>query len=109
MAAFVPLDAAKRHLGVTTTPGDPDELDLQRKLDAAETIVLDYVKTPYVPGEDPTGRVDRLLEAGILLELGELYAFHGDNLETQIRQAADGYLIPVITALLHRLRDPALA
>jgi len=107
MAVWTTLDAAKKQVGVTTTAGDPDEVDLQRRLDAAEAIVLDYVKTPYDPATATPAQA-AILESAILLELGELYGFRGDNLETQKRQAADGYLIPIVTAVLHRLRDPAL-
>jgi hypothetical protein len=101
---YVTLDDAKRHLHLVLTAGSDEELDLQVKLGAAEAIILDYIKATTNPPPS-----DAVIQAAILIELGELWGLRGDNLETQLRQAADGYLIPLLTAILHRKRDPALA
>lgn len=103
MSIVVTLQDAKDHLRITTPAGDPGDADLQQKTDAAEAIIQDYLK---VDALDPT---DQVVKAAILLELGELYRFRGDDIETLPRAPADGYLTPAITSLLHRKRDPALA
>jgi hypothetical protein len=105
-AVLATLQDAKDHLRVTWPDGDPQEPELQAKLDAAEAIVLDYIEapaaTPWVG--------DLTVRAAILLTLGELWRFRGDDLETQQQpREADGYLNPVITTLLHRKRKRALA
>ena len=47
---LVTLQQAKDHLQVPTMPGgDPDEADLQLKLDQAEAIILDYLAAKADP------------------------------------------------------------
>jgi hypothetical protein len=96
MASVVTLQEAKDHLRITTSAGDPGEADLQAKLDAAEAVIADYLQVPTL---DPT---KLHVKQAVLLELGELYRFRGDDVETLPRAPADGYLLPAITSLLHR-------
>ena len=105
-ATLITLTDAKDHLRLTWPDGDPQDADLQTKMDAAEAVILDYLKatdaTPWIG--------DRVVQAAILLELGALWRFRGDDLEThQQPRPADGYLDPTITSLLQRKRTPALA
>lgn len=100
--ARVTLQQAKDHLLITTPPGDPGDVFLQQQLDMAEVIILDYLKCP---APDPS----LVINAAILLQLGELWRFRGDDVKDQGPNYTDGYLSPVITNLLRRLRDPAIA
>ena len=110
MGVLVTLQEGKDHLRLTTPAGDAGDPDLQLKLDAAEAIIVDYLKVP-----DPalfTG--DRIVQQAILLQFGALYRWRGDDPETLAARASEGYqgeqgyLSPVITALLQRKRDPTL-
>src|SRR5262245_47955261 len=97
----LPIDEA-------ATPPDPRLADLTLKLAAAEGIILDYLKTPHPEWTDETD-TPPLVQAAILLELGELWRFRGDDIDSQAAPQTDGYLSPTITNLLRRLRDPAYA
>jgi hypothetical protein len=99
---MVTLQQAKDHMGITTAPGDLSDAMLQLKLDAAEAIVLNYIKND-APDPSP------LLLAAILLQFGELHRFRGDDVEGQGPAQTDGDLSPVVTNILRRYRDPALA
>lgn len=105
-ATLITLAEAKDHLRLTWPEGDPQDADLQSKMDDAEAVIVDYLKSP-----DATAWIgDRVVRAAILLELGVLWRFRGDDLEThQQPRPADGYLDPTITSLLHRKRMPAIA
>jgi hypothetical protein len=113
MAALVTLKQASDHLRLdlefTGSPPeestDPRTPDLQLKLDAAEAIVLDYLK---VGGGSPSWEAGPddlpIIQAAILLVLSGLFddregAGDGDYLKE------DG----AVARLLRRLRDPALA
>jgi hypothetical protein len=114
--ALVTLQQAVDHLllpiVVDSDPPDPRQADLTLKLAAAEAIVLDYIKapqaTPYLAPGDPGLPI---LQAAILLELGELWRFRGDDVDGQSsdQDIERGQLSPTITNLLRRFRDPALA
>jgi len=103
-AKLVTLQTAKDHLQIPTmAPGDPDEADVQLKLDQAEAIILDYLKeraseTWVSPETAPPPVV-----AAILKMLTALYEHRGDLEET------DADLWDAIANLLRRFRDPALA
>lgn len=101
MATYVTLQQAKDHLKITTPPGDAGDADLFVKLDSSEAIVLDYLKT-QTPTVAPA-----LLVPAILLQFGELFRFRGDDADGPQQTAGD--LSPVVTNLLRRSRDPALA
>lgn len=103
MSTIVTLDEAKQHLRRLTPAGDPSDADLQLKIDQAEAIIQDYCEAEAL---DPT---DLVIKAAILLELAELDRWRGDDAETQQRAPADGYLIPIVTAILHRRRPIPIA
>ena len=120
-------------------PLDPRQNDLALKLFAAEAIILDYLKippainplapatrdtlppdwTPWPPDETPPpatpprGQIpedDPIVQAAILLQLGELWRFRGDDVkDTTDEDLTIGQLSPIVTNLLRRYRDPAYA
>jgi hypothetical protein len=120
VATYVTLAQAIAHLQipiiVDTDPPDPRQADLQLKVDQAEAIILDYIKggpvyvDPLIyPGDPPP--IDLVIQAAILLEVGELWRFRGDD---QFKEGPEhdldiSQLSPSITNLLRRKRSPALA
>jgi hypothetical protein len=101
--ALVTLATAKTHLRLD---GTADDADVTLKLDAAEATILDYITEP-----DPAwtaATVPPVIAAAILLQLGELYHFRGDDPAHAMDRAA-GDLAPGVAALLRRYRDPAMA
>jgi hypothetical protein len=46
MGVLVTLQEGKDHLRLTTPAGDAGDADLQLKLDAAEAVIVDYLKVP---------------------------------------------------------------
>ncbi len=103
--ARVTLAQAAAHLRIEANlPGSPQtpDPDLVLKLAQAEAVVLDYIKND-APDNSP------VINAAILLQLGELWRFRGDDLESQNAKQTSGDLSPVVTNLLRRWRDPALA
>lgn len=111
---FITFDQALAHLRLTivpTSPPSPDEADLRLKMLQAEEIILDYLKLPAsspLPWSDDTD-VPPLVQAAMLLQLGELYRFRGDDVSNDGPWHDDGQLSPQITNILRRFRDPALA
>lgn len=111
--SLITLEQAKWQLKLGA-PGDtqPDPIDdeVMFKVALAEAIILDYLKV--VQGSPPTwsdeNDVPPVVQAAILLELGELWRFRGDDQNGQGPQN-DGDLSPMIVGLLRRYRDPALA
>ena len=107
--AAVTLQQAVDHLALPivldTDPLDPRQADLALKLAAAEAIIGDYLKASAALDAE-----DAVIQAAILLQLGELWRFRGDDREGEgaVRDDA-GSLSPTITNLLRRKRDPALA
>jgi Phage gp6-like head-tail connector protein len=97
------LEVAKAHLRVDHTD---DDADIQRKLDQASAIVEDYIKKP----DDwvPTALEAIIFEAATMMMLSQLYDDRNIG-ESDNPNVAMGYLTPQVTAILHRLRDPALA
>lgn len=109
MTALVTVEQASDHLrlNLVSDDGSPpsysQELDdryndLVLKMDAATAIVIDYIKMPdneWTAQDAPSN-----LQAAILLVLSGLY--DGRDTGTEV-------LSPSVKALLHRLRDPALA
>jgi hypothetical protein len=103
-AVLVTLQQAKDHLQIPTMPvGDPDEADVQLKLDQAEAIILNYLAERadplWVSPETAPGPVT----AAIKLMLGRLYRHRGDLEE------ADADLWLAIGRMLRRYRDEAIA
>jgi gp6-like head-tail connector protein len=110
MATFVTLDEAKAHLHEGWTTGDPRDADLQMKLDAAEETILEYLDdvdlvTPWTPTTVP-----QRVKNGILLVVGELWRYRGDDAEAPARDESVGNtdFHPAVVSLLRRLRHHAL-
>lgn len=103
------LQDAKDHI----QPGSQDaDGDLLLKLEAAEAIVFDYINTTDARRLETalwvdSGTLPPLVRAAILLQLGELYRFRGDDTDGPIQTAGD--LSPTITNILRRYRDPVVA
>jgi len=75
MGVLVTLQEGKDHLRLTTPAGDAGDPDLQLKLDAAEAIIVDYLKVA-----DPTVfTADRIVQQAILLQP----SFHAAQISTQ--------------------------
>jgi hypothetical protein len=114
MVDLVTLAQAKDHLRITTVLGDPSDADLDLKRAQAQAIILEYCTTTAHWREvaltwDAT-TVPFAVQAAILLELGELWRFRGDDRADEGPAATDGFdLAPAIRALLTRSRDPVLA
>lgn len=109
--SLITIAQAKAHLRIDTDsliPSDAADADLLLKMAQAESIILDYLKVPATSPElwDET-TVPPLVQAAVLLQLGEIYRFRGDDVEAPAHTIGD--LSPVITNLLRRYRDPALA
>lgn len=105
--AILTLQQAKDHLNIWTpiaSPLDAVDRDISMKMEEAESIILDYLKSD--DGWDDTN-VPPLVRAAILQQLAELYRFRGDDERGPVYE--DGQLSPTITNILRRYRDPALA
>ena len=110
--ALITLDQAKTHLRIT---GDAHDLDLAQKMAAAEAAILSYINTTEHWRGITTTWTDETtvppdVQHSILLKLGELERFRGDDLSGEspaIQAPAD--MSPAITGLLRRWRDPVLA
>jgi hypothetical protein len=119
---LVTFAQAQEHLRLTpSTEGSPSlaDQDLQSKIDQATAIVLDYIARPTdaiwtaeIESWDllgsPIGTPPGSVVAAVLLQLGDLYRYRGDDVEAESRRER-GFLTPGVMALLHRYRDPALA
>lgn len=115
MATLITLDEFKDHARITWSAEDAD---LQLKLDVAEELVLDYVNQrrdddaadweAEVYAWTPVSAPQRVRQA-ILLMATELYRFRGDDPATDQAKRGLGELPPAVTALLYRLRDPAVS
>ncbi len=111
---LVTLQQAKQHLRITSS--DEDE-DLERKLDHATAIVLDYIArssdvdwTATIAAWDEI-TAPMVVQAAILRVCANLYQFRGDDSDKDRDWSSerDGYLAPDVTSLLRRYRDPVLA
>ena len=110
MADLITLNQARLHLKL-----DVSDADLSLKLEQAEAIVLNYIERSDDDGwtaeiaawTDET--VPRPVQAAILLQLGELFRFRGDDAAQDVPKREHGFLAPGIVALLHRYRDPVVA
>jgi len=115
-AQFVTLTQAKAHLKLATPLGHPDDPDIQEKLDAAEAAILRYVERSPAGAalvqEWTGGTAPADLRAAVLLQLGELWRFRGDDPATlalsPAREPATDFA-PVVAGLLRRFGDPVLA
>ncbi len=111
---LVTLRQAKQHLRLPLDVTS-DDADLTLKLAQAEALVLDYVTQNREDNDAWTVIVDAWtsetvpvqIVAAILIQFAELYRFRGDD--EQAPETPYGLLNTRVTALLHRLRDPALS
>lgn len=101
-ATLITLTQAKQHLRIDTAAGQPDDPDLQLKIDQAEAIIRAYLKTRNDPAWTPA-TVPPAITAAILLLLTRLYEQRGDDEDN------DEKLWGSIDHLLSLYRDPALA
>lgn len=110
---LVTLTEAKAHLRITTPDDDPGDADLTMKLTHAQALVLDYCgSTAWWRTITATWTADTLpdvVKAAILLELGELYRYRGDDYALEESPRTDGEdLNPRVRDLLRRSRDPVV-
>lgn len=103
MATLVTLDQAKQQIRVTW---DDEDTSIQLLLDAAEASVLDYIKQDY--GWTAL-TCPPFVKLAILVVLSTYYDPYRDGDDFDNDKIAYGYLPPAATALLHRLKKPALA
>lgn len=115
--ALVTNAQARGHLRLpdaAAVPPNADDTDLTLKLAQAEAIILDYLNaTAYWRTITPTWtnetNVPKQVHAAILLQLGELWRFRGDDLHDEGPQHEPGTdLSPAIVSLLRRTRDPVI-
>jgi len=117
MPMLVDLVDAKQHVRLTVADSDPLAVELALKLEAAEAAILDYVmrnepgKTLAVAWTSPAA-TPKNVQAAVLLELGELWRFHGDDPGAPATMPArdpSTDFQPAILGLLRRFTDPVLA
>ena len=105
--AIIDIMEAAIHLRLDTS--DPDweigdeALDLGLKVQMAEAIVLDYLKTPDAYQGSDEDDVPFPIKAAMLLVLSDLWEHRAGS------AADDVFLSKAVKSLLHRFRDPALA
>jgi hypothetical protein len=105
---LVTLDQAKAHLYVDSDGADED---IEAKIEEASAAVVTYLgagATFLDSSGLPNGEIPYQVRAATLQLLTALYENRGDDGGT-LSQFMQGYLPPVVTALLYPLRDPALA
>jgi hypothetical protein len=104
------LAAVKSHLQIPASDTDPDgDADLTAKLAQAEAIILDYLKLDARPDPATAPNANGIIDSMVLLQVGELWRFRGDDPTSDSAPTTPGDLHPTITNLGRRLRDPALA
>lgn len=126
MARLVTDAEARAHLRLPDvgSPLSAEDLDLAAKLDAAEALVLAYVTQRLADGAawaaevdlwsadpivSPAVAVPEEVHAAVLVMLGALYRYRGDDEAADQPKPDDGMLPPFVRMLLGRLRDPAIA
>jgi hypothetical protein len=109
MATLIDLEVAKDHLNVT----DPrHDLRIERMVTQAQAIVLEYIARSSDTAWTATiaawteVTVPPVVQAAILLQLGELYRYRGDD---EMPKRDEGDLAPGVKSLLRRYRDPVIA
>jgi hypothetical protein len=96
MADLVSLEQLKRELKLPSTSEENDVL--QRKLDEAHALCLDYVNQRI--GDEVA---EAILEMAVIL-----YRFRGDDVDTP-KWMEEGCLPPGVRMKLGRHRDPVIA
>lgn len=97
MADFVTLEELRDHLHILLDEGGHD---LERKLDAAEDIVLDYVERTETGWTAET--IPLQIKAAIMMVAAHLQENTGED-------GTSDPISPAVRSLLNRLRDPVLA
>ena len=109
MATLIDLDVAKDHLNVTDARFDQR---IERMTKQATAIVLEYIGRSSDTAWTATiaawteATVPDVVQAAILLQLGELYRYRGDD---ELPKRDEGDLAPGVKSLLRRWRDPVIA
>ena len=104
---MIDLATAKLHLRIDH---DDDDIDIQSKIDQAGAIIRNYIKRSPGLGDPiwaPSTDDLLILDTAILMMLSRLY--DDRNVGEEDNEIALGYLPKQITAILHRLRHPAIA
>jgi hypothetical protein len=110
--SLITYDQAVAHLRVSIphdSPTNPAETDLRLKMLQAEEIVLTRIKQQ---GSSPTWdstTVPPQIQAAILMQLGELWRFRGDDTDGAVPKREVGRLAPSIENVLIPHVDPTLA
>jgi hypothetical protein len=114
---MVTLAQAKAHLRITTPDGHPDDADLLLKLGGAEAAIRRFVGRSalgqvYVETWVSPETTDPDAAAAVLLQLGELWRFRGDDPGSSTYAPArlgDSDFAPAIVGLLRRFSHSVLA
>ena len=104
--ALVSLEVAKSHLRVDH---DEEDTHIERIAEQASAIVVDYLKTENV-WEDSSGNitdVPPLIEAAVLLVIGNLYRYREGGSENSFRVLPP--ISDAVVSILARYRHPAMA
>ena len=126
MIRLVTFEQAREHLRLTpSVDGSPSlgDIDLQSKIDQATAIVLRHIERPtdaawtaeiasWSLDGSPAGTPPDGIVAAVLLLVGELHRFRGDDPGTIVsspERGRLGALSPMVEGLLASWRDPPLA
>jgi hypothetical protein len=108
---LVTLQQAKDHLYITRPDGDPDDVNLQRQIDQASAIIVDYLKPAWAdPGwSDGSVPVPDPVQTATLYLIAHLDRHRGDDMSEVGGVLNDAEVWNAIGRVLVRMRDPALA
>ena len=110
MAALVTLAEAKDQLNIQHTEKDAE---IQRKAEMASAIILNYIKDPTNSNDWDDETTPDDIKASILMQLGELFRFRGDDEDAYMQglkdSAAFGRLSPNVSRFVYHRRTPTLA
>lgn len=115
---LVTIEEAAAHLRLpdilVLSADDRDRDDLELKIEAATDLVLNHIWRDDDDWVDTmiawtATTVPRQVKAAILVQLGELYRFRGDDPPDTTPKREHGFLSPQVTAYLHRYRTPGIA
>jgi hypothetical protein len=112
--ALLTLTEAREHLKLPALVPDPGDADLQRKLEAAEAHVLDYLRRSAVGAALVATWLDEIAPVpppayvlhAILVQFGEFWRQRGDDDARDAPWRVTGEeLNPYVVSLLRRLGD----
>lgn len=107
---LVTLQQAKDHLYITRPAGDPDDVNLQRQIEQASGIIVDYLKSRADQGWlDGTVPVPVPVQTATLYLVAHLDRHRGDDMSEVGGVLNDQEVWNAIFRVLARMRDPALA